>query len=466
MKISKTKIDGVLIIEPKVFGDHRGWFTESYSKQKFEANGLSIDFVQDNHSLSVQKGTLRGLHFQTTPKAQTKLVRCTRGEILDVAVDLRKGSPTYKSWISVELSEGNKKQILIPKGFAHGFLALTDNVEVQYKSDDYYAPECDRNILFSDSDIGIDWGIEEPILSKRDLSAPLLSESDADFSVKVLVTGADGQLGHDVVKKLQDMKIDALGTDIGDFDITDAKSTEDFILKEKPDVIIHCAAYTAVDRAEDEKELCYSVNADGTGNIARAAGKVGAKLVYISTDYVFEGKGTEAHSESENTNPTNYYGYTKEQGEILVKEFVEEYFIVRTSWVYGLNGNNFVKTMIKLAETKNCINVVNDQIGAPTYTRDLAEFIVRLIQTKKYGIYHGVNEGYCSWYEFAVAIFEELGIELKVNPIPSEEYPTKAKRPLNSRLSTSNIESAQLDKFPQWRDALSRFIKELNRQEK
>jgi len=181
MNIIKTDIEDVLIIEPKVFGDYRGWFTETYSKEKFRELGIDIDFIQDNHSLSAQKGTLRGLHFQLNPKAQTKLVRCTIGKILDVAVDIREGSPTYKKWVAVELSEENKKQLLVPKGFAHGFITLTDNVEVQYKVDEYYSPENDRSIRFDDPEIGVDWGIENPILSDKDLNAPMLSESDANF---------------------------------------------------------------------------------------------------------------------------------------------------------------------------------------------------------------------------------------------------------------------------------------------
>jgi dTDP-4-dehydrorhamnose reductase/dTDP-4-dehydrorhamnose 3,5-epimerase len=181
MNIIKTAIEDVLIIEPKVFGDHRGWFTETYSKEKFKELGIDIDFTQDNHSFSAQKGTLRGLHFQLNPRAQTKIVRCTKGKILDVAVDIREGSHTYKKWVAVELSEENKKQLLVPKGFAHGFITLTDNVEVQYKVDEYYSPENDRSIRFDDPEINLDWGIENPILSDKDLNAPMLSESEANF---------------------------------------------------------------------------------------------------------------------------------------------------------------------------------------------------------------------------------------------------------------------------------------------
>lgn len=181
MNIIKTDIEDVLIIEPKIFGDHRGWFTETYSKERFKELGINIDFIQDNHSFSAQKGTLRGLHFQLNPKAQTKLVRCTKGKILDVAVDIREGSPTYKKWVAVELTEENKKQLLVPKGFVHGFITLTENVEVQYKVDEYYSPENDRSIRFDDPEINVDWGIENPILSDKDLNAPMLSESDANF---------------------------------------------------------------------------------------------------------------------------------------------------------------------------------------------------------------------------------------------------------------------------------------------
>lgn len=181
MKIIDTTLEDVKIIEPKVFGDHRGWFTETFSYNNFVEKGIDINFIQDNHSFSAQKGTLRGLHFQLDPKAQTKLVRCTKGIILDVAVDLRNGSPTFKKWVAIELSEDNKRQLLIPKGFAHGFLTLSDNVEVQYKVDEYYSADHDRSIRFDDPELGISWREIKPILSEKDLKAPLLSESDVNF---------------------------------------------------------------------------------------------------------------------------------------------------------------------------------------------------------------------------------------------------------------------------------------------
>lgn len=181
MKAIKTELDGVIILEPQVFCDHRGWFMETYSKQKLSEAGIDMEFIQDNQSFSVQKGTLRGLHFQKNPMAQTKLIRCTKGAILDVAVDLHKDSPNYKKWVAVELSEENKRQIFISKGFAHGFVTLTNNVEVQYKVDEYYAPDCDRSIRFDDPEIGIDWNILNPLLSDKDLNSPLLKDSDTNF---------------------------------------------------------------------------------------------------------------------------------------------------------------------------------------------------------------------------------------------------------------------------------------------
>ncbi len=181
MTLNETAVNGVFEIEPKVFGDNRGWFYESYSKQEFERLGITADFVQDNRSFSAQKGTLRGLHCQTNPKAQAKLITCLKGAILDVAVDIRKGSPTYMKWVAVELNEDNKKMLYIPKGCLHGFVTLTDNVEVTYKVDEYYSPENDRSVCFCDPEIGVEWGIEAPVLSEKDKNAPLLKDSDVDF---------------------------------------------------------------------------------------------------------------------------------------------------------------------------------------------------------------------------------------------------------------------------------------------
>jgi len=253
--------------------------------------------------------------------------------------------------------------------------------------------------------------------------------------MKVLVTGADGQLGYDVVKKLKELNIEHIGVDKEDFDLTNEKETKDFILDYKPDVIVHCAAYTDVDQAEVEKEICYQVNVEGTRYVAEAAKKLNAKMLYISTDYVFDGQGEEPFEMTDQPNPINYYGETKYQGEQEVQNLLDKYFIVRTSWVFGEHGDNFVKTMLKLGKERDEISVVADQYGSPTYTVDLAKLIVEMIKTDKYGIYHATNEGFCSWYEFAEEIFRSKNIDVKVKPVNSDGLETIAKRPNNSRLS-------------------------------
>lgn len=448
-------------IDSHVFSDSRGWFTESYNKARFVELEIDAEFVQDNHSYSAKRGTLRGIHFQKEPKAQSKLVRCTRGAVLDVAVDLRRGSDTYKQWHAVELSAENRRQLFIPKGFGHAFLTLTDDAEVQYKVDEYYSKEHDRSIRFDDPELEIEWGVAEPILSEKDLAAPLLRDSDVNFSITVLVTGARGQLGYDVLKRLESLGIRGIGVDISDFDITDGAATLAYMEKLKPDAVVHCAAYTAVDKAEEERELCRAVNEKGTRNIARACRQVGAKLVYISTDYVFDGEGNEPRTEEEPVSPLNHYGRTKAEGERLVRDLVEKHFIVRTSWVYGTNGHNFVKTMLLLAGKDREVRVVGDQVGSPTYTVDLAVLICDLLQTRKYGTYHGKNEGECSWADFAKEIFRLAGLDTAVVPVSTSEYPTKAKRPLNSRLGAKKLTINGFARLPPWKDALERFLLEL-----
>ena len=461
MTIEKQLLQGVLLITPPVFADNRGWFTESYTQYKFAENGIPAKFIQDNHSYSTQKGVLRGIHFQRDPKAQSKLVRCTRGAILDVAVDLRRGSDTYGKSVVVELSAENYKQLFIPKGFGHGFVTLTDDVEVQYKVDEYYSKEHDGGIRFDDPELDIDWGVGNPILSEKDTKLPLLKDAAPGFGLRVLVTGVNGQLGYDVIKQLETLGLTAKGVDIEDFDITDKNQVRDYLTSWMPDAVVHCAAYTAVDKAEDEKEKCSDINIEGTRNIAEVCRDLDAKMIYISTDYVFDGKGKDPHQEDAPPAPINYYGYSKEAGERIVRELVERYFIIRTSWVYGKNGTNFVKTMLQLAGKRKSLTVVDDQIGSPTYTRDLANLICDMLQTRKYGTYHGVNEGYCSWYEFACEIFRKEGVDVTVTPVPSEAYPTKAKRPVNSRLGKKLLVQNGFNRLPDWQDALDRYLSEL-----
>ena len=279
--------------------------------------------------------------------------------------------------------------------------------------------------------------------------------------MKVLVTGYDGQLGFDVVKRLKSLNIECLGVDRNDFDLVDELKTKEFTKNYNPDVVVHCAAYTAVDKAEEEKEMCYKVNVLGTRYIAQACDDIDAKLVYISTDYVFDGEGEKPFEVTDEPRPINYYGKTKYEGELEVKKYLDKAFIIRVSWVFGINGNNFVKTMLKLGKEREQLNVVADQIGSPTYAYDLANLISDMIFTEKYGTYHATNEGYCSWYEFACEIFNLAGINVAVNPIRTEDYPTKALRPKNSRLSKKSLELGGFDKLPDWKDGLKRYIDEL-----
>lgn len=276
--------------------------------------------------------------------------------------------------------------------------------------------------------------------------------------MKVLVTGANGQLGYDVVKELQKQNIECYGATRKDSDLIDFESTEKFIVHYMPNVIIHCAAYTAVDKAEDEQGLCYLVNASATENIAEICKKINAKMLYISTDYVFDGTKEGFYEVDDIPNPINIYGKTKLFGEQAVQRILDKYFIVRISWVFGEHGNNFVKTMLRLGKERKEISVVADQYGSPTYTADLAPLLVEMIQTEKYGIYHAINEGVCTWAEFAEEIFTISGMDVKVNHITTAEYPTRAKRPMNSRLNKTKLKFKGFRLLRNWKEVIKEFI--------
>lgn len=285
--------------------------------------------------------------------------------------------------------------------------------------------------------------------------------------MKVLVTGVKGQLGYDVVNELTKRGHTAIGVDIDEMDITDKHSVQIVIEKTKPDAVIHCAAWTAVDLAEDENKisLVRAVNTDGTRNIAEICKKLNCKMMYISTDYVFNGQGTEPwEPDCKDYEPLNVYGQTKLGGELAVANLLEKYFIVRIAWVFGVNGNNFIKTMLNIGKKYDELTVVNDQIGTPTYTFDLARLLVDMIETEKYGYYHATNEGgYISWYDFACEIFKQAGYNTKVKPVTTEEYGlSKAKRPFNSRLDKSKLIENGFKPLPTWQDALSRYLKEID----
>lgn len=280
--------------------------------------------------------------------------------------------------------------------------------------------------------------------------------------MKVLVTGVKGQLGFDVMNELASRGIESVGVDVEEMDVTDGKACETVITREKPDAVIHCAAYTLVDAAEDNLELCRKVNAEGTRCIAKVCKALDIKMMYISTDYVFNGSGQRPWEPDDHREPLNVYGLTKYEGEIGVEQNVQKYFIVRIAWVFGVNGKNFIKTMLRLGKEKGAVSVVDDQVGSPTYTFDLARLLVDMIQTDHYGRYHATNEGICSWYEFACEIFRQAGMEdVKVTPVSSSEFPAKAKRPGNSRMSKEKLTEKGFTKMPPWQDALARYLKTL-----
>lgn len=279
--------------------------------------------------------------------------------------------------------------------------------------------------------------------------------------MKVVVTGAKGQLGQDVMKQLHAQNHEALGTDRDDLDITNEADVLKFISDVKPDVILHCAAYTNVDAAEADKETAYQINALGTEYLAKAARAVDAKMLYISTDYVFDGTATEPYEVDHPTKPIGVYGETKFAGEEMLKKYVEKYFIVRTAWVFGIGGNNFVKTMIRLGEERGEVGVVHDQVGSPTYTVDLASFMLELMKTDKFGTYHATNGGVCSWYEFAVEIFKQAGMDqVKVSPLTTDQFPRPAKRPAYSVLSKQKMEEAGFTPLRDWKEALAAYLAE------
>ena len=282
--------------------------------------------------------------------------------------------------------------------------------------------------------------------------------------MRILVTGVAGQLGYDVMRELAERGYsDVLGIDREELDITDEIAVHKFIEEYNPDVIMHNAAWTAVDKAEEMEKVCRNVNVNGTKYIVETAEKIGAKLVYISTDYVFDGKGENYFEIDDKKEPLSVYGKTKYEGELEAQK-CSKCFIVRISWVFGKNGNNFIKTMLRLAETKTQLSVVCDQIGSPTYTYDLSKLLCDMIETEKYGTYHATNEGVCSWADFAKKIFETAKVEtMTVNPVTTAEYqklvPQQAVRPLNSRMSKKSLDNAGFNRLPTWEDATERFIK-------
>lgn len=274
----------------------------------------------------------------------------------------------------------------------------------------------------------------------------------------ILVTGSTGQLGSDVVKELLKRGYSTLSPNRSEFNLCSEDSIRNYILNSNCEAIVHCAAYTQVDKAEDEKDLCIKINATATKHIAKCAKILDIPMIYISTDYVFDGTKDGKYTENDETNPINIYGESKLAGEKYVQEILDKYYIVRTSWVFNINGKNFIETMLRLSKANNQLSIVNDQIGSPTYTKDLSRLLVDMLETSKYGLYHATNEGYCSWYEFADTIFKLANINIDIKAINSNEYASRAKRPLNSKLSKDKLIEFGFKPLPHWEDALKDYL--------
>lgn len=481
----ETNLQDCYILESKRFGDNRGYFSSITSKELEELDFKK--FNQKSESMSI-KGTIRGLHFQKDPYCQAKVVSCTKGAVLDIVVDMRKDSNSYKQYVAVELTPENGRILYVPRGFAHGFLALTDNATFNYMVDNEYAPKMEGGVLYNDPEINIPWNdffkkynIEKPLLSQKDEERKPLSETENEINFyrrekKYLVTGVNGQLGYDIVKELQERgETNILAIDKDDLDITDREKVMVLIKNYKPDVIFHCAAWTAVDKAEEMIEECKKVNVEGTKNITNASIEVGAKLIYMSTDYVFDGKKdlNELYNENDVPNPKSIYGLTKFEGEEEVRRN-ERHFITRISWVFGINGQNFIKTMLRVGENREMVTVVNDQFGSPTYTVDLAKLLVKMSETEKYGTYNVNNEGYCSWAEFCKYFYQTMNLSTIVKEVSTEEYYNNkteeemkkiAYRPRNSKLDKSKLEE-NFELLPTWQDATDRYCEELKKSQK
>ena len=274
----------------------------------------------------------------------------------------------------------------------------------------------------------------------------------------ILVTGSTGQLGSDVVKELLKRGYSTLSPNRSELNLCSEDNIRNYILNSNCEAIVHCAAYTQVDKAEDEKDLCIKINATATKHIAKCAKILDIPMIYISTDYVFDGTKDGKYTENDETNPINIYGESKLAGEKYVQEILDKYYIVRTSWVFNINGKNFIETMLRLSKANNQLSIVNDQIGSPTYTKDLSRLLVDMLETSKYGLYHATNEGYCSWYEFANTIFKLANINIDIKAINSNEYASRDKRPMNSKLSKDKLIEYGFKPLPHWEDALKDYL--------
>ena len=433
----ETGIEGLYIIEPKVYEDERGFFFESYNKEEFAKLGIEDEFIQDNHSKS-QRGVIRGMHFQRK-FPQGKLIRVIRGKIYDVALDIREGSKSYGKYFATELSEENRRMLYIPKGFAHGFLALQDGTEINYKNSDRYAPKYEDGISWDDPDLGIDWklgeyGIDEVILSKKDGE----NKSFAEYGRRVLITGAKGQVGTEVTKLCQKRKIICFPTSKEDLNILDFAHVREFIIENRINTIVNCASYNNVDGAESERELCYAINSEAVRNLVSVASEFQIPLVTYSSDFVFDGEKGSPYLEEDARNPLSVYGKSK----VLAENYAASYdkaLVIRTSWVFSMeNPNNFMNRVVEWSKTRDEIKLTTDQIGNPTSAEDIATITWKLLMKERYGVYNFCNSGTVSKFEQGKYMLSDWDGRLRM--VKMEDFHLPAKRPKYSALDTGKIE--------------------------
>jgi glucose-1-phosphate thymidylyltransferase len=465
---SKKKVnpilDGLKVIEGKIFEDNRGYFTETFNQANYRSLGIDTQFIQDNESVS-KYGVIRGLHYQTGEYAQAKLVRVIEGEVLDVVVDLRKNSVTYGKTYSMVLSDKNKKQMFIPKGFAHGFSVLSTTAKFAYKVDNVYNKESEAGINPLDSNLNIDWLLPKDmiLIGDKDLLQPNFEKEISDKK-KLLILGSNGQLGQCFRKQsILYPEFDYVFATRNDVNVTNYESLEEYINSINPDFIINCIAYTAVDKAESEIEQAYLINAKLPKNLAILSTKYNCKLIHISTDYVYNSEQGE-HTENSVTNPCNVYGASKLKGDKNVIICSQDGIVIRTSWVYSDFGNNFLLTMIKLMKDKTELTIINDQIGSPTSGYSIVDAILKLIPQyskvkRENRVFNFSDNGIISWYDFAVKIQKLSGFNnCKLIPSPTSDYKTIAKRPLNSRMSKELFTNTFDIGIQYWELALQKVI--------
>ena len=493
-----TGFPGLMIVEPSAFEDQRGSFNEVFKLTDFKANGIDKNFVQANISRS-HKNVLRGLHYQNPPAAQGKLVGCLQGEVFDVVVDIRRGSPTYGKSFALTLNDKTRTMLYIPEGFAHGFYVLSEEAQVIYYCTSFYSQPHERSLIWNDPAIGIKWPGKDPILSDKDKNASKLDKIDNQFyfgqdgklreasfmedliarpvgapmvqeprpvkteepkkvSKKILISGSQGQLAKEFIAAFKTKGTPCAAPEENIFDITSEKSVRMVIERERPSVLINCAAYNQVDLAEENEEIALKVNTEAVRIMAKVCKENNVFFVHFSSDYVFDGEKGSLYIEEDRPHPLNTYGESKWKGEEAVKKEAPDHLILRLSWVFGLGQMNFLYKLSEWAASKTQLKITDDEISVPTYTEDVVKITLAALEKNLKGLYHAPNSGFCSRYDWAKYYFAKLGKNMELIPASMAEFKTKARRPHNAAMSNKKIAQALGMNIPTWQSAVDRYI--------